>query len=874
MSKVNDPAERLRLNREQAIKYARAASGKRVVELMKAARADLDKRIKTAEGLSGPGKGTFTATHARVAREQLTRVIVPLQRGLTKLIVEQSQITASSAVKGSLKYLADMDRKFTGIGAAAAPRLHEAMILDTVVSGMESSVLRRLATSGKPQSSMKEPHKGKQGILDRYGMNVIGAFEKQLQLRFVGQKSWAEVRKAIIDESPFLTAKGGSNANSWAERIVRTEVMAANNRANWETIGEADKVLGDAVKILAATFDDRTHADSYAVHGQIRRIDEPFESWFGAYMAPPNRPNDREIVVPHRLSWPLPPELAWISDGEIAAAWEREGRKGGIPPRPKMTTIPVDKFGKVQPLPEKKAPEKPAGPAKVPEAKPAPKKPVKVPPRPKKGGPKEPPTVMVDGVKLPALGGTDRFSGKAMQWAENPDPKRPWRDAQRAMATLSGHDPYIAVTAIGIKELDGPSSVAIQKRIDKRVSIDYNYRSEYLRYEKEYTKDAAPVGLSKKTLPIDAIETTVSTVKRGRISDEISLETYRDMMAEKFTSTTPVVYKLGNRYIVNDPESMNTIAADRMLGRFKTSVVVIDVEALHTAPLGARNFVADVPTSMNPKGRSKIREMMRGLFANDGVLSRDKSLIRGNAGTIEFKKLAPNIGGTHTFSGGKIRLRREYRARIETAMKELRAAWKSGDFTKAWDALGNPVLALIHEEAHGASPIKSSGYQGTGVGFEEATNELYARRKIRELYKITQRPPLKVTETPPGYWRSPDNVEAPHHPRERYGWRPRMELGKWRDPSDGAYTSYTEALYTATHKVIGIKPEHMPEVVDRAIIGMRKNNGHESISIDDARKSYIDAIDGMKVGGETIRLTSDQRAELFRGLKYNKDLEG
>jgi hypothetical protein len=113
------------------------------------------------------------------------------------------------------------------------------------------------------------------------------------------------------------------------------------------------------VKILAATFDHRTSADSYAVHGQIRRPEEFFDTWTGQVMHPPARPNDREVVVPHRVSWPIPDELKPKSDAEIAARWSAEGRKGSPPPRPRISTVPLDSFGK--------EPEPPPGPAPLPE---------------------------------------------------------------------------------------------------------------------------------------------------------------------------------------------------------------------------------------------------------------------------------------------------------------------------------------------------------------------------------------------------------------------------------------------------------------------------------------------------------------------------
>jgi hypothetical protein len=97
------------------------------------------------------------------------------------------------------------------------------------------------------------------------------------------------------------------------------------------------------------------NSDSIACHGEIRKPDEPFESWNGSFQHPPDRPNDRASVVPHRVSWPIPSGLKPYPDGAITARWSKEGRKGTPPPRPRMTTIPLDKFGK--PPPEDEAPE-------------------------------------------------------------------------------------------------------------------------------------------------------------------------------------------------------------------------------------------------------------------------------------------------------------------------------------------------------------------------------------------------------------------------------------------------------------------------------------------------------------------------------------
>lgn len=320
-----DPLDILRRNRERAVGLAAKAGGPRTLAMLQRAQRDLEQRLRQAEGLRGAGTDSFTATQLRATLAQVRDVLRTLKPDLKTTITDAAKGTAEQAVSGTVEYLRAAEQRFRGVSAPLA--LREAEMLDRVAKGTEASVLRRLMTDPQDPAS--------QGILDRYGENVVGAFEEQLQLRFLARKPWAEVRDALVQESPFLQGKPAH----WAERIVRTEVMGANNRAGWESIREASREFDDMVKVLSATFDNRTAADSYAVHGQIRRPSEAFASWYGLFQHPPDRPNDRGVVVPHRLSWPLPATLKQKSDGEVLARWRWEGRKGSPPPRPKMSTV-------------------------------------------------------------------------------------------------------------------------------------------------------------------------------------------------------------------------------------------------------------------------------------------------------------------------------------------------------------------------------------------------------------------------------------------------------------------------------------------------------------------------------------------------------
>lgn len=320
------PDSILREDRRRAQAAARDVGAARLRALLKRAQADLARRLREAEGLRGPGRESFTAVRARVLLRQVEEVLRALQPGMRSLLLTQAGEIADRRARDTVAYLRKAERLFTG--SSAPLPIREALVLDRATRGAEASALRRIASDPE--------HPSRPGVLDRYSAATIGKFEQELQLRALAGKPWAEVRDSLVEASPFLR---GAPAH-WAERIVRTEAMNASNAASLEAMREADDQLGGGtLKILCAAFDSRTAADSYAVHGQVRRLSEPFNDWTHAYAHPPNRSNDREVVVPHRIDWPIPPGLRPRSDGEVAARWRAEGRKGSPPPRPKMSTI-------------------------------------------------------------------------------------------------------------------------------------------------------------------------------------------------------------------------------------------------------------------------------------------------------------------------------------------------------------------------------------------------------------------------------------------------------------------------------------------------------------------------------------------------------
>jgi len=331
-------SEALLVNRQQAFALADRVGKSEVERMMRTAATELRERM--AAGIKTSSATPTSIQEMRRTLAQLDDVMVALSRRLGRTTLGIAGEAAEVAATNVFDYMQDASVQFGG----APLGLRESAMLSRAVSGTEASVLRRLAaTQDQTTEIMEDPDAAEVsprmmadgGVLSRYSIETIGVFEDVLRRGMLTQKPWGDVRQELIDNSPFLQGA----PRYWAERIVRTETMGAYNRAGWETIRAADDELGDMVKILCATFDNRTGWDSYQVHGQIRRPDEAFEWAGGFYQHPPNRPNDREVVLPHRLSWDIPSNLSWRSDAEVVAAWQRDKRKGSPPARPTMTTV-------------------------------------------------------------------------------------------------------------------------------------------------------------------------------------------------------------------------------------------------------------------------------------------------------------------------------------------------------------------------------------------------------------------------------------------------------------------------------------------------------------------------------------------------------
>jgi hypothetical protein len=223
--------------------------------------------------------GSFTAQHLRGVLAQVQGAIEAITSQLQGNMIDSAFDSALSGVDDLLSEIKTFENKFTG---AVTP-----INLNSALLAQDTSNL--LVTKYKTN-------------LDAYGNDLYTQITNGLFSASIGETSHEEVVGRIAQ---FFTAE------EWKlRRIVRTELHNIYNLGKMRGMGElADNQIPDLKKTLMHPMDSRTGDDSkYASQlGLVANIDEPFEYiWKGqtrSFMAPPDRPNDRSILVPYRAEW-------------------------------------------------------------------------------------------------------------------------------------------------------------------------------------------------------------------------------------------------------------------------------------------------------------------------------------------------------------------------------------------------------------------------------------------------------------------------------------------------------------------------------------------------------------------------------------------
>lgn len=750
MARQANPAEVLKSDTAAANAFAIKAGKERARTVLERAQTDLTKRLEQATGLRGPGVDSFTAAQLQTTLAQVREVLRPLQVGLGHIILDTGDEAAVTAAEATARYMRAADERYRGTGTQPLA-IDEASMVDEATSGARASILRRIASD--------PDHPGHRGVLERYGTGVIGHFENELQQRFLTKAPWDSVRDKLIEGSPFLKAAPAY----WAERILRTETMGATNRANWESIRTADQTFGDMCKILSCTFDDRTGADSIAVHGQIRRPEEAFESWFGAFQHPPDRPNDRAVVVPHRIAWEIPAELTPHDDGEILEAWEREGRKGSPPDRPLMTTIDLSLFGKPPVVDEELG-----GATASPEEEPL--------PIPLEEAPEPEAELEPQPFVLPEEPEPELITPPTRSLIDELDDVNP-RFANDA-GTVTPLNSFNEHTIESYERLKDAHETEIRNASFASPLTPKNFDREL--YEQTLKKALGEYGdISKLAfargevaqLSAAAIKTNVhapETIDKKIVAEHIvsggSAARNPSTTEETQRALPLLVRSQGQTFVVAGGE---LIVADRFLGRIGERPLdcrVLELDkcmppvpltpetqlALAQKAIGAIRNVAEGGASA--ADQAVVRKALRDILASHGIETRDD---RRGRRLFEFS-LTPNPEMDRIMSmdygedkntrarhywDGAVEVRTDVMREASEGMETLADKWSMDRLKTKTPAevheLLDGVHTLLHEEIHGASDARMFAYRGVGIAIEECATEILARKVTRDLAGLT-----------------------------------------------------------------------------------------------------------------------------------------
>lgn len=281
-----------------------------LLEDLERAERDLGRRLRElrrtglGQRFSG-GQAELVRAQVRIATSEVVERVHGQQRA-------SARRAAVRGVRETEKLARGLERRFTGI--AQPLRLTEAARLIPIVDQATGARARYIATS-----------------LDRYGATMIGELEQIIRGGLISGATTDDMIAALTGHGgPRGTVSMAARVTPagvirlvesdipeglfvrhryWAERLIRTEVMAAYNGAKLESLRAARQDFPDMQKKILAVLDNRTAEDSIYVHGQIRDLEENFVDGAGReYLYPPARPNDRETVVPWRRAWDEGPD--------------------------------------------------------------------------------------------------------------------------------------------------------------------------------------------------------------------------------------------------------------------------------------------------------------------------------------------------------------------------------------------------------------------------------------------------------------------------------------------------------------------------------------------------------------------------------------
>lgn len=260
-------------NHIQELQRLEKDEAERMIERYRLIRHELHKRLASLP------EGTFSRQRAAGVLLQVERAIREMSSSLLDSIHSVTYDISGRGVDHLVEELQAFEEEFTG---AAMPINVNAALIATDTTNF---------LFNKHQAS-----------IDAYSSNLRDLMAQRLQEGIVAERGLHEMVRGI---GKFFLGE------EWKIlRIARTELHNIYGEAKLRGMSTlADGSVPGLMKALLHPLDHRTDEDSkyLAELNPVLPVDEPFRyKWAGKwreFMTPPDRPNDRAILVPYRPEW-------------------------------------------------------------------------------------------------------------------------------------------------------------------------------------------------------------------------------------------------------------------------------------------------------------------------------------------------------------------------------------------------------------------------------------------------------------------------------------------------------------------------------------------------------------------------------------------
>jgi hypothetical protein len=264
-------------NNIQQVEAIEERQARRLLKSFRNVRQQLQDRLLTIP------EGTFTEQQMHVTMIQIDAAIQAINKRLKGEMANASDILATRGINDLAREITRFSKKFEG---SVQP-----LNIDMVA----------IATDSKNFLINKHD-----ASIDAYSADLRAQIAQNITNAMIMRDTTQRTVSALVaDVGRFFVGE------EWKlQRIARTEM---HGMYNFSKLNGLDKVqetsIPDLKKALMHPMDSRTAADSkkLAKENPVVDIDEPFRFTYKGkervFMMPPDRPNDRAILVPFREHW-------------------------------------------------------------------------------------------------------------------------------------------------------------------------------------------------------------------------------------------------------------------------------------------------------------------------------------------------------------------------------------------------------------------------------------------------------------------------------------------------------------------------------------------------------------------------------------------